>query len=147
VPKTRRIPEAAAIKIRDLVVAELDSRYGPKNDKGARPVGQRQICDDLDVSQPVLQDIENGTGSLGVHALVAVRNFLRKYTIDDLLGLDPLPAPKPAPAPPNLSEMQRMVRETVLAALDERQQPPPPSDPAPVVPKKGSPDAPRPRRR
>lgn len=146
--KSRRIPEAAAIHIRDLVAEELTRRYGPKDDRGARPVGQRKICDDLKLSQPVLADIEGATGSVGVHALIALRNFLQ-VPIDELLMLDPLPQVKPAPEPaPNLTEMQRIMREAVLAGLEEQEQRrrSAPSSTPPASPRKGSPDA-RPRRR
>jgi transcriptional regulator with XRE-family HTH domain len=145
VAKSRKIPEAAAIHIRDLLAEELTRRYGPKDDRGARPVGQRKICEDLKLSQPVLQDIENATGSLGVHALIALRSFLG-ISIDDLLRLEPLRQGTPA-EPPNLTDLQRLMREAVRAELDApaRTSTPPTEPPAPL--KKGPSDAPRARRR
>jgi transcriptional regulator with XRE-family HTH domain len=149
VSKSRRIPEAAAIHIRDLLVARLTAEYGPKDSSGARRVGQRKICEDTGLSQPVLKDVEDGTGSVGVHTLIALRNFLR-VPIDDLLMLEPLGETKALAEPPNLSEMQRLFRQAVVDGLEEvegRRRSTPPTEP-PAPQKKGATsDAPRPRRR
>lgn len=89
--RSRRIPEHAAVRIRDLLAAKLDADFGSKGADGRRKRGQRQICEIIGISQPVLADIEAATGSLGVHALIALRQYLRK-PIDDLLELPPLEA-------------------------------------------------------
>jgi transcriptional regulator with XRE-family HTH domain len=131
--RTRRIPDTTLARIRDLLTARLDEDFGPRVD-GARRVGQRQICERIGISQPVLHDIEAATGSLGVHALIALRNYLRK-PIDELLGLEPLDAPAD-----KLAEMQRTLDRfgETLRAMNHLSPDPPP---------KGPPDAPRPRRR
>lgn len=141
---SRRIPEHMAVRIRDLLKARLDADFGEKKADGSRRVGQRQICELIGLSQPVLQDIESGSGSLGVHALIALRNYL-ETPIDALLDLPALPPKKQPPATP---EAILAGLEAVTEALRRQVEAPTATEPPPPPPrKKGTSDAPRPRRR
>lgn len=139
---SRRVPEHATVRIRDLLKARLDAEFGEKNVDGSRKVGQRQICERIGLSQPVLQDIENGSGSLGVHALIALRNYL-ETPIDVLLDLPALPPKKQPPATP---EAILAGLEAVTEALRRQVETSPATEPPPP-PKRGTSDAPRARRR
>lgn len=138
------------MRIRDLLAAKLDRDFGPKDEHGRRKRGQRQICAKIGITQPVLADIENASGSLGVHALIALRDYL-ETPIDDLLDLEPLPAkpavtPLPTQPPPSPLTPEAIEDIVVRAMRRAERGESPSTEPAP---KKGPPDAlrPVPRRR
>lgn len=96
------------------------------------------------ISQSHISQIENGAGC-GSAVLLALREKLN-------LSLEELCFPpgrrkgstKEAPTPKPLTAEE--IRAALRAELDERREPSPPTEPF-VPPKKGTPDAPRPRRR
>lgn len=89
-PKNAR--EELLFRVAGVLRREINARFA--RDDGTLPT-QREIADELNVQQPVLNELLNARGSLGIIVLLRLRESLQ-MTIDELLDLEPL-----VPDPPN----------------------------------------------
>jgi transcriptional regulator with XRE-family HTH domain len=100
---SRRLPPEMERRIAAIVEDEIRAKYRGKS--------ERHIAEAMGLSQPVLNQIRNGEGGIGVHALLALRAYTKR-SIDDLLGLDEAPAPV-------LDRNHKAMEEALLGALQK----------------------------
>jgi transcriptional regulator with XRE-family HTH domain len=132
----------------------LERRYAEHLASVLKPIVERdfenqtQAARAMGIAQSHLSQILMGEGA-GIAVLIRVRAFTG-MSLDQLLGLPPLRVPVEPPPPPvaeGLPDGTRVYEllKSAVAAMEQQHastHPPPP-----IVPMKGSPDAPRRRRR
>jgi transcriptional regulator with XRE-family HTH domain len=137
--KERGDTKALPPEMKAHVIAEVESliaRYPGKT--------LRQIAEEVGIEQPMLSAMRHGR-SIGIMALLKLREATGKR-IDALLGIEE--QPKAAPLPSELAHYKAVLSQ--LEDMLERQRAssaPPPATASVPTPKKGTSDAPRPRRR
>lgn len=137
---SRKVSKKTAEWIRDQLQKKLTEDFGPRDENGRRSTGQRAIIAKIGIKQPVLNDLEAADGGLGVHALIALRNYLG-LSLEELLHLEPgmdvpLPVRKPPTVPPReayeiLARTREMIDRAFADAEPQRKGPAddPPSRP------------------
>lgn len=78
-----------AKRLAELVAAKIALDF--PEEPGKKKLSQQKIARKIGTVQPVLSDILAAKGSVGVTALLVLREWLQK-PIDEMLGLPPLPS-------------------------------------------------------